>query len=247
MTGEPNERAVIGNNRSPFEISNEEITDLYGECKLWLDGEPVTTQEQADAINTLKAKVKEAAKLAETRYKDEVAPFQDSVKEIQTRWNDLIGSNKSVTGLAVKAEDALNAALKPYLLELDRQQREAARIAREEADKLAAEALAAMRNRDAANLQSREDAEKLLAAAKEAEKDARKATEAKAHAKGSGRATGLRTVWMAIMEDETEAARWVWQYCKPELITFIQGQADKAVRGGARKIHGFDIRETKEL
>lgn len=242
-----NERAVIGNNMPPFELSKAAITDLYEEAKLWLDGEPVTTQEQADALNTLKDRIKKAAKEAKARYEDEIKPHQDTVKSIQAHYNELIGENKSVTGLAVKAEQAVNAALKPYLLELDRQQQEKARIAREEAAKAQQAAMEAMRQRDAANLAQQEDAEKLVAAAKAAESAANKAEGAKAHAKGEGRATGLRTVWKAVMADNREAAAWVWKERNAELMAWVQDQADKAVRSGARKIHGFDVIEEKVL
>lgn len=242
-----NERAVIGNNMPPFELSKQEIDDLYEEAKLWLDGEKVETQEQADAINTLKDKIKKAAKKAEENRKVEIKPHQDAADEVQARYNTLIGKNKSVTGLAVKAEEACNAALKPYLIELDRQQREKSELARQEAEKLRLEAMEAMRQRDAANLEQREAAEKLVADAKAAEEAAKKADNAKAHAKGDGRATGLRTVWKAVMTDQREAAAWVWSERREELMKFVQEQADKAVRSGVRSIKGFDVREEKVL
>jgi predicted DNA-binding protein (UPF0251 family) len=241
--------SMIGHNGgpSPFEESQTEITDLYGEAKLWMDGTPVETQEQADAINTLKDKIKKAAKKAEENRKVEIKPHQDAADEVQARYNTLIGKNKSVTGLAVKAEEACNAALRPYLLELDRQQREKAELARQEAEKLRLEAMEAMRQRDAANLEQREVAEKLVADAKAAEEVAKKADNAKAHAKGYGRATGLRTVWKAVMTNERDAAAWLWAERREELMQFVQEQADKAVRSGARSIKGFDVREEKVL
>jgi len=239
--------ATMGHNKPPFEMSKEAIEDLYNEAKLWLTGEPVTTQQQADALNTLKDRIKKAAKAAEENRKTEIKPHQDEVDTIQALYNTLIGKNKSVTGLAIKAEEAVNAALKPYLLELDRQQQEAARIAREEAAKKQAEAMVAMRQRDAANLESREDAERLVEEAKKAEEAARKAEGAKAHAKGDGRATGLRTVYRAVMVDEREAAAWVWQEHRDALMVFAQDLADKAVRGGARTIKGFNVEGEKVL
>lgn len=249
-----NPRAVIGSNNppellepTPFDLSKQTIADLYGEAKLWLDGQPVETQEQADAINTLKSRIKEAAKQAEENRKAEVKPFKDAVDAIQARYNELIGENKSVTGLAVKAEQACNAALKPYLVKLAEAQEAAARIARAEAERKQQEALAAMRERDAANLEQREIAEQLVKEAKQAEEAARKAENVKAHAKGDGRATGLRTVYRAIVDDEREAAAWVWTDRRTELMAFVQEQADKALRAGAKSIRGFKIIEDKVL
>lgn len=250
MTIAVNERAVIGGNFPPmttFEAVKINITDLYDEARQWLDGTPITTQEQADAVNTLKDSIKKATKAADDAYTAEVKPHQDTVKEIQARYNELTGNNKSVTGLAIKAEQACNAALKPYLIELERKQQEAARIAREEADRLQREAMEAMRKRDAANLEEREAAERLVTQAKAAETFASKAETVKAHAKGEGRATGLRTVSRAILDDKNLAAKWVWLDHQPALMAFIQDLADKAVRSGTRTIPGFSVIEEKVL
>ncbi|QND42995.1 hypothetical protein HB770_21070 [Rhizobium leguminosarum bv. viciae] len=247
-----NPRAVIGANNpppemTPFDAVKINITDLYDEARLWLDGTPVETQEQADALNTLKARIKDAIRAAETQRVIEGTPHKQAIDEIQARYNELIGNNKSVTGIALKAEEACNKALKPYLLELDRQQQEAARIAREEAERKQREAMEAMRQRDAANLQQREDAERLVQEAKQADAAASQAEKAKAHAKGEGRATGLRTVYRAVMVDRQLAAKWVWLDRNEELMAWIQDQADKAVRGGVRSIAGFEVIEEKVL
>ena len=247
-----NPRAVMGGNNPPmamttFDAIKIDIVDLYEEAKQWLDGTPIETQQQADAVNTLKDRIKKATKAADDAYADEVRPHQDTVKKIQARYNELTGNNKSVTGLAIKAEQACNAALKPYLLELDRKQQEAARLAREEADKLQREAMEAMRQRDAANLQEREAAERLVNEAKAARTAADKAENTKAHAKGEGRATGLRTVHRAVMADQREAAAWVWTDHNPELMAFVQDLADKAARAGKRTIRGFNVIEEKVL
>ena len=251
MNEEINERAVIGDNnppeKTPFELSEEAIHDLYEEAKLWLDGEPVTTQEQADALNTLLSKIKEAAKEADERRKEEAKPHDDAKAEIQERYNALIGETTKVTGLTVKAEQAVKAALDPYLRELARQQEEAAKEAREEAERKQHEAMEAMQSRDKANLAGWEEAEMLAHQAKEAEYAARKAENAKAHAKGSGRATGFRAVKRAVMIDQREAAAWVWKERREELMAFVQDQADKAVRAGTHSIQGFEIKEEKVL
>lgn len=243
--------ATIGHNGAPeptpYELDKQAITDLYDEAKLWLDGEKVETQQQADAINTLKDKIKKAIKAADENRKSAQEPFKVEIDAIQERYNALIGKNKSVTGTAILAEEACNSALKPYLIELDRQQQEAARIAREEAARKHAEAMEAMRQRDAANLAQREEAERLVKEAKAAEEAARKADNAKAHAKGMGRATGLRTVHRAVIVDERLAAAWVWNERRDELMAFIQEQADKAVRAGSRSIQGFNVIEEKVL
>lgn len=242
-----NPRAVIGGNMSPFDITKKSIQDLYDEAKLWMDGTPVETQDQADAINTLKAAIKKATKEAEVLRETEIKPHQDTVKEIQARFNELIGENKSITGLAIKAEQACNAALKPYLMRLAQAQEAAAKLAREEAEKAQQIALAAMRERDIANLAQREEAERLVKQAQQAQDAARKAEGLKAHAKGEGRATGLRTVYRAVIEDEREAAAWLWNDHRDRVIALAQEVADKIQKTETTKIRGFRVEKEMVL
>lgn len=246
-----NQTAIIDppktHNMSPFELMAEHINDLYAEAAQWLDGEPVTTQQQADALNTLENRIREAAKDCEAMRKDEVKPFDDAKAEIQERYNPLIGKTTKVTGKTVAAIDAVKAALKPYLIELDRKQREDAERARKEAEAAQAIAAKAMAERDHANLSQNEEAERLAVLAKEAEQTAARVAKEKAHAKGDGRATGLRTVYRASMTDEKAAAAWMWTEHRAELMAFVQEYADKATRAGKRSIPGFEIIEERTL
>jgi hypothetical protein len=244
--------AVIGHNNppepTPFEAVQARINDLYGEAKLWLDGDPIKTQSQADALNTLASHIKAAASEAETLRKAEVKPFDDGKAEVQARFNVLIGETKSITGLTVKALDAVKAALKPYLLELDRQQQEAARTAREEAEKTIAEARAAIRATDAANLEARDHAEQLLSDAKDLERDANRLAKAKPQAHGEGRAVGLRTVYTPIMLSYRDAAAWAFVEKKAELETFLMDLAKAEIRAGKRNAwQGFAVKEEKVI
>jgi hypothetical protein len=238
---------MIGHNNpplSPYELSKKAIEDLYEEARQWLDGDPVTTAEQAAALNTLQTEILKASKEADERRKEEARPFDEGKADVQARYNPLIQKDK---GLCDKAIASIKAALKPYLIELDRQQREAEAKAREEADRLRQEALAAMRAREAENLASVEAAEAKVAEAEAAAAAANKAAKAKAHAKGEGRATGLRTVWKATMVDPKAAAAWAWAERRAELLEFVQSLADADVRRGGRSIPGFEIIDEKVL
>ena len=245
-----NQIAKIGHNAppTPFDEIKTRIEDLYAEAKQWLDGEPVTTQDQANALNTLENRIREAAKEAEALRKGEVKPLDDAKAEIQERFNALIGETKTVTGKTVMAIAAIKSALKPYLLELDRIQREEAAKAREEAEKAEQAARAAMQSREADNLEQREEAERLVNEAKALNAAASKAEDAKAHAKGDGRATGLRSVWRAQMNSPFDAAAWAWKSHREELTVFVQGLADRDVRDlKMRTIPGFNIIEERTL
>ena len=238
--------APIGHNNppTPFDEIETKINDLYDEAKQWLDGEPVTTQDQADALNTLANHIREAAKEAELMRKDEAKPFDDGKKEVQDRYNPLIQKGKGKTELAL---NAVKSALKPYLLELDRIQEEARQKAREEAERAERDAQAAMQHRDPSNIEHQEEANRLAEQAKEAQKAANKAENAKAHAKGSGRATGLRTRTKVSIANEREAAGWAWKHDREALMIFVLTQAEKAVRNGAQSLEGFSITEEKVI
>ncbi|NQZ75824.1 MAG: hypothetical protein HRT61_06880 [Ekhidna sp.] len=241
-----NQIASIGHNSppTPFDEIETRINELYDEAKLWLDGEPVTKQEQADALNTLANHIRDAAKQADQMRKEEAKPFDDGKKEVQDRYNPLIQKGKGKTELAL---NAVKSALKPYLLELDRIQQEAAQKAREEAERAERDAQAAMQHRDPSNIEQNEEAHRLAEQAKAAQQAANKASNAKAHAKGAGRATGLRTRTKVSIVNERDAAAWAWKHDREALMIFVLTQAEKAVRAGATKLEGFNITEEKVI
>lgn len=253
MSVAENPRAVIGGNAPPVEMTAFDAVkinadDIYDEALLWLEGDPITTQDQADALNTLMSRIKDAANAADAQRTAEKKPHDDAVDEIQGRYNPLIAgffTKHKTSGKLTLAMDAAKKAIAPYLIELDRRQQEKARVAREEADRKQREAMEAMRQRDTANLAQREEAERLVNDAKKAEALASKAENARAHAKGEGRATGLRTVQRAILINTREAAAWAWLNHNPDFTAFVQGLAERAIKAGARAVPGFDVIEEK--
>jgi hypothetical protein len=241
-----NQVATIGHNQAPtpFDDIETRINDLYDEARQWLDGEEVTEQTQADALNTLASQIREAAKEAEEMRKAEAKPFDDGKKAVQERYNPLIQKGKGKTELAL---NAVKSSLKPYLLELDRIQQEAAQKAREEAERAERDAQAAMQHRDPSNLEQQEEANRLAEQAKTAQQAANKASNAKAHAKGAGRATGLRTRTKVSIANERDAAAWAWKHEREQLMVFILTLAEKSVRAGSTKLDGFSITEEKVI
>lgn len=243
--------AEIGHNAppepTPFEAIQTEILDLYEEARLWLDGEKVTTQGQADKLNLLIDSIRKAEKKADELRKDEAKVYDDAKAEIQARYNVLIGNTKSVKGKTVLALEAAKSALTPFLEEQDRIKREAERKAREvadEAERKAREAFAAQKNDD---LAWREDAEALAAEAKQAEIAARVAAKDTAKAKGgTGRATSLRSFYTAEVTDATVFARHLWTYYRSEMDEFLATMAKRLVdMNHDRVIPGVTIHEER--
>lgn len=243
--------AGIGHNGAPeptpFDESEQQISDLYEEAKHWLDGEPVTTQEQCDAIQTLMRSIQAAEKLADERRVEEVRPHKEAQDEIQARYNPLIGKTTKITGKTKLAVEACKKAMQPYLEKLDREKREAADAARQKAERKRDEALAAFRASNVENLAERENAERLLQDAQRAETAANRAEKDRAQAKGSGRAASLRTYQIAEVTDMTAFARFIWTNHFDVLDEFLRTVAQKKVDAGARNMPGVELREERRV
>jgi hypothetical protein len=248
-TMEANPRAVVGGNNppeeTPFELSRDEITDLYDEAANWLDGEPVTTQEVADKIGKLMTDIRAAVKRADERRKDETRPLDEAKAEIQTRYNALIGETKSVTGKAPMALDVCKKALAPFLDEQDRIKKEAARIAAEDAAAKRKAAEDAFRASSVADLAKREEAERLAKEADRATKDAAKAAKDRGRVNGGGRAISSRTYYVAEVTDANAFARHVWIAYREEMQEFLDGLAQRLVDRKVRDIPGVTVTEDK--
>lgn len=257
MTEAENPRAHIGANNppgpTPFELSRAEIDDLYSEAKNWFDGEPIATQEQADAVGSLLDKLRKAKNLADERRKDEAKPFDDAKAEIQTRYAPLIADTKAIKGKAILAEEACKKALVPFLQAKEAAQlAEARRLAEEAAEKqrAAQEAIqAAMANDEwagASDLAEREAAEALIAEASQAATIANRADKAKTQARvAGGRAISLRTSYEPRLADMTVAARHYWKANPAVFEAFLIDLARKDIAMGKRDIPGFTIEEIR--
>lgn len=237
----------IGHNnppKTPFEAAKERIEELYNEAGIWLDGQSITSQEQADAIQKLMRETQEAERVADEARKVEAKPFDDGKAEVQARYNPLIQKDKGKTALVSKT---CKAALAVWLRKLDEIQRAAAELARKEAEEKSAAALAAMRERDHMNLEQIEQAEALVADAKRADTIAKKAENAKPQAKGTGRAASLRTYWIATVTDYREFARHLWTQHPETFEPFLDDIASKMASAGSRELPGVSIVEDRRV
>jgi hypothetical protein len=244
MTAEP----IHLTNATPFDLIAEHLEGLIDEARNFADGEPVSNQGQADAVSALIESLRIAAKDADAERVRENKPHDDAKAAVQAKYAPLIADPKNKNpGKVWKAIDALKACLQPYLAALDAEKREAERVAREAADKAAKDAADAMRAAAANDLQAREQAEALIAAAEVMQGVAKAAAGDKAHATGGSRAMGLRSVWKAELKDAQIAAGFFWKRDPSVFNAFLQKLADEDVRAGKRSIPGFDVTETRVL
>lgn len=243
------EPAPIPNAR-PFDLVEETINDLYGEAKNWLDGEPIASQAQADAVQTLLRQIQEAHKKADAERVKENKPFDDGKAEVQARYAPLISDTKAMKGKTVLASDYCKRALAPWLKKLADQQEAEARAAREAAEAAAAKAQEAIRKaNESGNLSEREEAEQVVKTAKHAEQDAKAAGKARPQASGYGRAATLRTSYRPVLTDLRAACRHFFTTDPDAFKAIVQKLAEEQVAAGRRgdQIPGFTVEETQSV
>lgn len=225
--------AKIGHNQppaTPFDIVSEKITDLYDEAKNWCDGEEITSQEQADAVQKLMRLIQSAEKEADAARVEENRPFDEGKAAVQAKYAPLIANTKTIKGKTILAIEACKKALAPWLRKVEEENRRKAEEARKEAEAKAEAARAAMAQRQ--SLEDRDRAEALVREAKQAEADARRAANAKAGAKGEGRAVTLRDKYTPEVTDFTAYARHVWTAHRSDMEDFLRMHAVKLVAAG---------------
>lgn len=236
--------AVIGHNNppeaTPFDLSKEEIGNLFMEATNWLDGSGVNSAKDAEEVSKLLEMIRVAHKLADDRRVEENKPFDEGKAAVQEKYAPLIADTKKQKGKTILAMDACKAALAPWLKKLEAEKMAAAEATRKEAEEKARAAQEALRA-SRGDLEAREQAEALLQAAKTAEKVATKAENDKAHATGGSRAVGLRTVYRPVMTDAREAAKHYWLTRRAEVESFFLSLAEKDVRAGTHNIPGFNV------
>lgn len=230
------ELATIGHNKSPFHLTTELIQDLFDEAKNWLDGEPLETKEQHDALVQLVKDIRAAKREADTARKEEAKPFDEAKAEIQERYNHFI---KAKTGLADMAVETAQQVLAPYLAEQQRIKDEAEREATQkalEAERKALEAMEASKG----DLEARQEAEKLVVERKKAEAEHHKIV-------NTNIAKGARTVWDVKVVNSIAAVQALWSTHQARFEELLIDIAQSEVRAGKRSIEGFEITSRKVI
>ena len=235
--------ATIGHNSPPdaFTAIEAHVSDLMTEAKNWADGSAIESQAQADAVAKLIDDFRAASKAADDARKEEAKPFDEGKAAVQAKYAVLLAETKAQTGSIPRALAALKATLTPWLQHLERERLAAAKAAQDEADRKANEAAEALRATSMADLDGREAAEALVSAAEDAAKDAKRIDQAKSHAKGDGRAIGLRTTYRAVMTDRKAALMHYLTNRPDDIVATLQRLADIDVREGKRAVPGFDV------
>jgi hypothetical protein len=237
--------AAIGHNQppaTPYDALKAHIDDLEMEARNFLDGKPIETDEQAEAINKIREDARKARQAAEEQRKLEAKPFDEGKKAVQERWTPFTDEKK---GRCALIEDVCKQALAPFLIKKDEAQRAAAQAATLEARRQAEAAAQAAEQASPSDLAGMTTARVLQENAAAAAKVAQKLDKARPQARGGERAVGLKSVWAPILTDSVAALRHYRERQPEALKSWLLEQAFKDVRAGAREIPGFTISETK--
>jgi hypothetical protein len=236
--------APIGHNNPPaFEAISLHVSDLMTEARNWCDGSAIESQPQADTVAKLIDDFRAAAKAADDARKEEAKPFDEGKAAVQEKYAVLIADTKSQKGQIVRALEALKATLTPWLQKLERERREAEEAARKAAEEKARAAAEAMRATSMADLEGREAAEALVSEAEAAQHAADAIGKDRAHAKGDGRAIGLKKFYRAELTDRKAALIHYLTNRPEDIVGILQRLADTDVREGKRTIPGFNVVE----
>jgi hypothetical protein len=226
-----NPRAVIGGNNppEPFDAISIHVADLVDLASGCLHGGTIDTPEKAAAIDGIIDDIRAAEKALETERKALVKPFDDGKKAIQELAKPL------ATKLDIAKRTALDAVAPFRKAEQEARDAEA-KAKREEAEKLAAEALAAFQASNVTDLDARMEAEELAAKAKKAAAAANKIDRT---------ATGLRSYWTATVTDPGAFLGWLKTHRADELKAWLSEQATRECNAGQRAMAGVLCKEEK--
>ena len=232
-----NERIAMGGNLPPDVMAFNAIDAYYDEAKNWAsDGFAITSQAQADEIDTLDKALLKAGQEAEVLRVEEKRPLDEQIDAIQAKFNPFIQKGKGKVDVARSTLKALLTAWR--VAEQSKKDAEARRI-REEAEAAERAAQQAFQQTSVADLAEREEAERLATRASELAKQANRAT------KAATAGTGLRTSWAPRLTDRNEAIKHYWAKDPGAFERLVLDMAVTEVRQGARAIPGFAIEEVK--
>lgn len=228
--------AIGGNNPPAFDAYSMALDDAYSTAKDFLDGQPIETQGQADAVGKIASEVKRIKKDADAARADEKMPHLAASRAIDAKWKPLLERADTIL-------KAAQAPLTAYLQRLAAEQAEREREAREEAARKAQEALEASRAAEG-SVEAIERAKSLQKGADIAAREAARAGKQKAHVAGMDRAIGLRTYQVAEVTDRRTLLIWIANNDEAAISEWLAEYARKAL---PRKLPGVTIRTERKV
>lgn len=212
-----NVQAKMGDNNPPDPIDEAlaPFGDAISEAENWLDGEPVTNEDQMKAVDAVLKDIKEALKAVKAGEESEAKPIYDRWKATKARWKPTIDDlDRIKKGLA-----ACTDAFKKKLADA---KREAERKAWLEAEEKRKQAEAAARAADEADIDAQREAAAKIQEAQDAQKQASAASR--------DTVKGMRTVHKHEITDLRAALHWIAREDKEAISAFVEEYVRKNFR-----------------
>lgn len=224
--------AQIGHNNPPDPIDEAVAPhgDVIAEAENWLDGEPVTTPEQMQAVDTLTKGIKAALKAVTTAEASAAKPLHDKWKAEKARWKPTIED-------LTRIRDGLVSLVADFKRKLERERQEAERKAREESDRARREAERAAREANAGNI---EDVREAATAQANAE-----IAQAQLAAASKQKVTGMRKVVKYEITDPRALVNWIARNDRPAMSAFIEEWARRNHKTN-RTADGLNVWDDRE-
>lgn len=222
--------AIGGNNPPRHEAFAMSLEDVRVEAGNFLDGAPVETQEQADAVGKILGEARRIKSDADKARKEDKKPHSDAAKAVDDDYRPVIQMAQDIIDAA---NVPLSAWLKAEQDRIEREAQEAAQKAEQARQKALEEERAAAGNID--RIEAARAADK---AASAIEAEAKRAAKAKPQVTGATRAIGLKSRQQAKVVDYKALLLHVAKTDKPILDAFLD---DYASRSLPAKLPGVEI------
>ena len=225
-----NRLGIGGNNPpDPIDTISAQFEDVRAEAENWLDGQRVENEAQMQAVDKLRAAMRDCRLAYERGQKSATAPLYDAWKAEGARWKPEIDDAKRI-------EAGLVALVDTFKRTLSAQREAAERQARAEAEAARRAAEDALRMADAGNIEAARAAAEAQAQAKEAQRRASEATQAIVG--------GMRTVTRYEIEDRRAALHDIAQNDREAITAFVDDYVRRHYR--TRPIAGVRVWTEKE-
>lgn len=191
---EPNPRSAPGGNIPPLvdpgllDREKARVAEFADAARAWLDKGTLENDEDAGRLTDFINGARGVVKALDAARTDAKRPYDEAAKGVQATFRPLLDA---VEAAIARTKPMLTAYLEGKRKAEEARRAEAARLAREEADRAAAAAVAAFQRND---VLGQAEAEAAVVAAQKAEIEARRETKVNvASASGGGRTAALRT------------------------------------------------------
>lgn len=218
------DRHGIGGNQPPrHESFAMALEDLRLEAGNFLDGAEIENQRQADTIGQIVTAVRKLRSEADAARKEDKEPHLRAGQQVDETYRPILTT----------AENIIRSAQRPltvWLEAIEEAQRKEAEAVREEARRVQDVVLQAQREAEQqGNLEALEKAQAMQDEADRLHKDAKLAEKAKPQVAGIGRAMGLRTVSVAVVEDHKALLQYIMRTNPEPLREWLGQYAQRAL------------------